>query len=239
MNNDGLMNSNDVVLSNMLVVLYNKNGQIIQETRSNVDGEYQFEDVFPGVEHVVGVVSGSEYRFSSVVVSGGNQMTQLDDEQGTSQPITINEGDFKDDVHAGVWRFASVGDLLFYDTNGNGIQNEDPLVGFPFPVTINLYKGTNGQFLASTENDEFGFYAFSNLMPGSYEIEYIIDDTEIFSPPFQGTNGGLDSDVNPDTGRAQVSLVSGEINANVDVGIIGEAPYYPDWEYFEQVCTNE
>ena len=351
-NNNGLMDSNEVGLSGILVLLYDDVGTGTQETVSDSNGNYLFEDVFPG-EHTVGAVSpGDEYNFSPVV-DGGNQLSPYGtmSNMGLSQPFTLTEGDLIDDIDgglyqastikgivwhdlnangirevdepgiegatvtisngngeefsgttdifgqyavtdlkpgtysstflpsgdfflspvnvgssemidsdfmtdglsstgitlesgdvssgmfdAGIWMYSSVGDFLWYDTNADGIQNEDPIVGFPFPVTINLYD-TNGQLLSSTQNDEYGFYQFYDIMPGDYKLEYVIDETETFSPPFQGTSDVLDSNVDPESGRTSVSLDSGEMNTSTDVGIIGEAPYYPDWVFEEQICT--
>ena len=350
------MDGNDVILPNIPVFLYDDKANVVQETTSDGSGHYQFDDVFPGTEHYVLIESGSQYSISPVVIVGGNQMTPVGTDMGSSQSITISEGDLKDDVHGGVYQeatitgvvwhdlnangireegeeaiegavvfvynddveymsftdstgnyevtslmpgtynakmnppspnfffspanmgsleeidsdflpstgvsstsvtlqsgstssglfdagfyaYASVGDFIWYDTNTDGIQNEDPIVGFPFPVIINLYDLSNGgQLLATTENDEYGKYEFNDLMPGEYEIEFIIEDTEIFGPPLRGNNDELDSNVNPDNGRAQFTLVSAEMNTSVDVAIIGEAPYYPDWVFETQVCTND
>ncbi len=65
------------------------------------------------------------------------------------------------------------------------------------------------------------------------------EEGDTFSPPFKGSNKALDSNVDPKTNKAFVSLISGEVNDSVDAGIISEAPYYPDWTFETQVCTND
>lgn len=36
-----------------------------------------------------------------------------------------------------------------------------------------------------------------------------------------------------------MTLISGEVNVDVDAGIIADAPYYPEWNYEVQVCLND
>jgi hypothetical protein len=42
--------------------------------------------------------------------------------------------------------------------------------------------------LATYETDETGTYLFKELMPGSYELEFILAEGDILSPAFKGNN---------------------------------------------------
>jgi hypothetical protein len=238
LNAHGVRETDEPGMEGVTVALYS-DGTFLDVALTDSSGNYAFQELAPG-QYYGEILPFGDYFLSPANV--GAEATDSDFLEDTNQnaPVTLQSGGVStEQFDAGLWMYASVGDLVFMDTNGDGIQNEDPLIGFPFPVTINLYDGTNGQLLQSGQNDDYGFYLFQNLSPGSYEIEFIPEEDEIFSPPFEGNNVDLDSDVNPDTGRAQVTLVSGEANTSVDVGIIADAPYYPDWIFETQVCTND
>ncbi|KAL7549286.1 hypothetical protein ACHAWF_012561 [Thalassiosira exigua] len=259
LNANGIRETDEPGMEGVTVALYN-DGTFLDVALTDSSGNYAFQELAPG-QYYGEILPFGDYFLSPANV--GAEATDSDFLEDTNQnaPVTLQSGGVStEQFDAGLWMYASVGDLVFMDTNGDGIQNEDPLIGFPFPVAINLYDG-NGQLLQTGQNDDYGFYLFQNLSPGSYEIEFIPEEDEIFSPPFEGNNVDLDSDVNPDTGRAQVTLVSGVANTSVDVGIIaGEflvcgpqhlnsvedsnhlpcrASYYPDWIFETQVCTND
>jgi hypothetical protein len=77
------------------------------------------------------------------------------------------------------------------------------------------------------------------LIPGQYELEFILEEGDVITLPFKGNDRSLDSNVDPNTNKALVTLISGEDNIDLDAGIIADAPYYPEWNYEIQVCTND
>jgi uncharacterized repeat protein (TIGR01451 family) len=113
-------------------------------------------------------------------------------------------------------RCASIGDYVWLDSNGNGIQDDGPTgVG---GVTVNLLDG-NGNFIRSTTTDGTGFYEFTGLIPGDYMVEFVLPTGNVFAPQNQGDDA-LDSDADPITGRSQViTLVNGQSDPTIDAGI--------------------
>ncbi|MFK7936827.1 MAG: SdrD B-like domain-containing protein [Saprospiraceae bacterium] len=65
---------------------------------------------------------------------------------------------------------ATVGDLVWYDYNSNGVQDQNE-PGIP-DVRLQLF-GDGGQLLAEDVTDANGNYLFPNLMPGDYEINVV------------------------------------------------------------------
>ncbi|MGL5066513.1 MAG: SdrD B-like domain-containing protein, partial [Sarcina sp.] len=119
---------------------------------------------------------------------------------------------------------AALGDYVWYDTNGNGIQ--DPGEPGINGIVVNLYDSTGTILLGTTVtapdfNANDGFYQFGNLQPGCYFVEFIKpNNTFAFSPKGQGTDPTKDSNVNPATGFTdQVCLVAGEYNDTIDAGL--------------------
>ncbi len=119
----------------------------------------------------------------------------------------------------------SIGDYLWYDTNGNGV----PDGGEP-PVTtdavIDLYQDTNnnGQvdpgepILAVTIVDSSGFYSFNNLAPGNYVVK--AEEQTVLAPP-SSPNAGDPGRMVATTGSEHgVNLAAGQNYTLADFGFI-------------------
>lgn len=142
---------------------------------------------------------------------------------------------------------AALGDRVWRDTNGNGIQNcqdannngiigdvgdtgTECNAGIP-GVAVNLVDCLNpATVLASTTTNARGFYLFQQLTPGQYCVEFqrstipaatCASGVPQFTNPNVGSNDAIDSDVNPTTGLASaVTLISGQTNRTVDAGVV-------------------
>ncbi|AFY47683.1 CARDB domain-containing protein,putative collagen-binding protein,Calx-beta domain-containing protein,subtilase family protease [Nostoc sp. PCC 7524] len=112
---------------------------------------------------------------------------------------------------------ASLGDLVWVDSNANGLRDADEpgLAG----VSINLYDGSN-TLVATTTTDTNGIYSFTDLNPGDYVVEFVPGTGYLFSPQNQGSNSALDSDADPTSGRSlTVTLNPRDNNLTVDAGV--------------------
>ena len=111
----------------------------------------------------------------------------------------------------------SLGDTVWYDTDEDGIQDPDEL-GIP-DVTVHLMD-CQGQILATTTTNADGFYLFSNLMPGDYNVHFVAPLGFVYSPQDQGSDDAVDSDVDPATGMTIcTTLESGENDMTWDAGL--------------------
>jgi protocatechuate 3,4-dioxygenase beta subunit len=113
---------------------------------------------------------------------------------------------------------ASIGDRVWQDNDGDGVQdNNEP--GLP-GVTVQLMDSTNTVISTTTTNSN-GNYTFSELQPGNYTVVFVkpanYDPSPKDSP---STTDALDSDADPVTGQAPVTLVVGEQNTTTDAGFI-------------------
>jgi serine-aspartate repeat-containing protein C/D/E len=108
------------------------------------------------------------------------------------------------------------GDYVWSDTNGDGIQNGSE-TGWP-GVTVNLLSSTNS-IVAQTVTDGSGYYAFRDMTPASYRIQVIAPPGTIFSPPDQGSDGTLDSDVDSSGMTPLFTVSAGEVRTDLDAGL--------------------
>ncbi|WP_291985854.1 SdrD B-like domain-containing protein [Candidatus Accumulibacter sp. ACC007] len=118
-------------------------------------------------------------------------------------------GDF-DLSHYKNQALASIGDRVWCDTNGNGLQDtgEAGVAG----VTVKLFNSA-GTFLQDTTTDGRGNYSFTNLVLGKYELQFV-KPTAFggFTVANEGGNDALDSDVGSSGKTGLITLVAGENN---------------------------
>jgi hypothetical protein len=110
----------------------------------------------------------------------------------------------------------SIGDFVWNDLNQDGIQDggEPGLAGW----TVNL-SDCSGNLLATTTTDANGFYLFSDLDCGCYEVEVVPAAGWTPSPTNQGGDPTLDSNPNP----SQTTLTEGaQDDLTIDFGFYME-----------------
>ncbi len=120
------------------------------------------------------------------------------------------------DLDFGYTQPVAVGDRVWNDLNANGVQD----VGEPGldDVPVTLYKATTSTIVGSTVTAGGGNYAFGNLLPGSYFVEFGTIAGYSRTIVDQGGDSS-DSDADPVTGRTgNVTLVSGQSNLTLDAG---------------------
>ncbi|MBX2872853.1 MAG: carboxypeptidase regulatory-like domain-containing protein, partial [Saprospiraceae bacterium] len=110
---------------------------------------------------------------------------------------------------------ASLGDYVWEDTNGNGIQ-DDGDTGVE-DVTVNL-KDEDGNVIETTTTAADGSYSFDNLIPGTYSVQFELHGGFVNSPLDAGGNDALDSDADPAMNgmTATTDLENGETDNTLD-----------------------
>ncbi|MEL6927723.1 MAG: SdrD B-like domain-containing protein [Cyanobacteria bacterium J06600_6] len=222
---DGVQDPDEPSISGVTVTLQNPGGSFVASDTTDPNGEYTFDNVAPG-DYKVTVTTPDGFTGFAPVNQGGNDATDSDiNPDGMSDVFSVAPNEAKDDVDAGLIpestapQLASLGDRIFDDANGNGLQDfgEQGVAG----VTVQL-QTSEGQTLDVDTTDEQGNYGFDGLTPGDYKINVITPDGfDGFSPQNIGTNEAADSDVDPNNGMSDVvSLAAGENNPNLDAGLV-------------------
>ncbi len=216
-NANGIQDLGEAGIEGVTVNLLDSVGALIASTLTDTDGEYLFEDLTPG-DYMVEVVTPAGYHVTAKD-AGGNDAKDSDIDALTGRTIvtTLSGGEYDMTWDAGLYQKASIGDRVWLDCDGDGIQdaNEVGLGG----VTVKLLNGA-GSVVGSTTTDFQGNYLFSDLTPGDYAIQVVAPSGYGITARDQGGNDALDSDIDPTTGKTIVTtLTSGENDMSWDAGL--------------------
>ncbi|NEO41329.1 MAG: hypothetical protein F6J90_35395 [Moorea sp. SIOASIH] len=234
-NDNGTQDGGEVGVNGVTVELYDTANTLIDSTQTSDDsngnpGFYRFRDLTPGTYYVKFIAPPS-HAFSPQD-QGDDTLDSDADATGQTANITLQAGDSNQDLDAGIVPQPILGDFVWIDNNGDGLQNlgELGLNG----VTVNVYNpGADGQpggeddsLLATTvtTNDVAGnpgFYSFSGLAAGNYFLEFIAPSGYEIGFQNVGNDDTIDSDADPSTGYTEVFALAGsEDKRDLDVGMI-------------------
>jgi uncharacterized repeat protein (TIGR01451 family) len=172
--------------------------------------------------------SATAVRSALVQITAGGEPTGEPDTAlptGAINPAADNGSNLA--VDFGIFNQARLGNQVWYDTDGNGIQNESPLGGVVSATVTLRTPGAdtipgNGDdtTVATTTTDASGVYGFANLIPGSYYLTFGVPSGYAATTPNVGANDTVDSDMDPATGRTStVTLAAGANDTSWDLGI--------------------
>jgi uncharacterized repeat protein (TIGR01451 family) len=189
-------------------------------TDENVNNDENGDD--NGIEQGDEIVSAvASLRYNSEPTNDGASIEDLRADGNINGNYSI---DF------GFWLPASLGNYVWGDANSNGLQDEPSSSGIN-GVTVRLldYLG-NVISTTVTANDPAGspgYYTFTNLLSGTYQVEFDLSTlppgTRVTSPNL-GADDALDSDGDPVTGRsAPITLFPGDVDPTIDLGVITPA----------------
>ena len=192
-------------------------GAAVQTQSSGVDGAYLFTDLWvgaptgPALCYVVSVdASDPQLATCDLAVTVNEYAPDLD----ANAPDSLdNDFGFQEQP------LFSLGDLVFFDIDGDGIQDAGETgVG---SIDVTLYSGTGctGAMLDATTTDGSGNYGFVSLLAGTYSVEFTaLPAGWTISPASQGGDATRDSDANPTTGCID-SVVLGPNTFDQDLGV--------------------
>ena len=187
-NADGMVDPGENGITGVPVFLFTCSGAFVQSTLTDINGEYFFDNLPDGSYKVFFNKSGlpSNYSFSYFGAQGL-------DNNAASNGFTLCFETDEDEylINAGLTVLSTIGNFVWDDLNGNGIQDagEPGIQG----VTVTLYNAI-GNPLAQNVTDINGHYAFHNNFPGFY---FLVFDAgaDYIQTHYNGTNNSNDSDI--------------------------------------------
>src|SRR5437016_2462908 len=153
----------------------------------------------PGSYFVKFVLPGG-FSFSPKDV-GSNEAVDSDADTttGNTACVTLVSGQTNNDVDAGVYQLAALGDRVWVDTNANGIQDAGELG--KSGVTVQLWACGGLIAMATTTTDANRFHRVAIPTSGSYFVKFVLPGGFSFSPKDVGSNEAVDSDADTTTGN--------------------------------------
>ncbi len=217
---NGIQDTGELGVAGVVVTAFTCSGDYIAQMVTDGDGHYFFRDLLPGDYYLSFDISNLPQGCTYTLPGQGNS-PDLDsnvDINGLTSCITVLGGEFDDSIDVGLIPYASLGDLVWHDLDGDGIQdlNESGIAG----VAVALYD-SNGNVIDTKVTDTNGYYLFDDLYPGDYYLDFIAPMGYQLTLPHQGSNTGLDSDVNESFGPGTTSLINlsaGENDLTWDAG---------------------
>jgi hypothetical protein len=201
-NGNGVQDAGEPGVPGVTVTLYDSGGKPVGlPTTTDANGNYVFPNLPPGDYYVV-FTPPSGYAISPVDQGGDDAADSDADATGRTATTTITPGESDVTWDAGLYLPVSLGDLVWNDTNNNGlVDTREPRIN---GVVVNLYHDTNdngqidaGELAATKTTAGGGLYLFDNLIPGSYLVQLAPSN---FSSPgvlvgYRSSTGGIGTHV--------------------------------------------
>lgn len=217
-NGNGIQDAGESGVSCVTVKLLSSSGSVLRTTTTDSSGHYLFNNIAAGTYTVQFVAPGG-MKFTTALQGGNTAIDSNPNAAGKTASITLAAGQSDLTIDAGLYKPASLGNMVFYDANGNGVQ--DGCEGGVSGVTVNLLDGTGSNVLGTTTTDSSGHYGFANLMPGVYEVQFLAPSGKTFTTQMAGHNTSIDSNPDASTGiTGPITLACGQCDTSIDAGLI-------------------
>lgn len=157
---NGTQDLGELGIAGVTVNLKDSLGNIIDTAVTDANGNYLFMNVIPG-----------DY---TVEVAGPAGM---DITTPGSYSVTLAAGEYYLDADFGFNGKYSIGDRIWYDTNGDGVQDAGETAGIPDVIVylfedenLNGYNDDGEKFIGTATTDANGNYLFEYLSAGQYLV---------------------------------------------------------------------
>jgi protocatechuate 3,4-dioxygenase beta subunit len=225
-NGDGLQDATDLPMEGVTLTITKADGSPVLDvfgnpvttTTTDADGRYSF-DLLPLGQYTVTVTAPEGYE---PTVAGAGADSALDSSTGSATSVVLTSGGQRDATldFGFVKQLVAVGDFVWIDLDGDGLQGADepPLRG----VLVELFladgetpalRADGSAATATTDAD--GFYVIDGLLPGDYRARFTLQCACGFTVTTSGSPGD-DSDADPDTGMTEVFTLSLAVVDNME-----------------------
>ena len=136
------------------------------------------------------------------------------DEDGDLDPFDDDE----DIAQVALYVGFTIGDYVWHDLNGNGIQdfNEPGIEG----IKVEIYNHRD-LLVGRTFTDINGFYNFVEVLPGDYYLQFDLGEDYFPTRDLIGANRNIDSDITDENGIGTTDLISLDTeNLSIDGGLV-------------------
>ncbi|MET0322486.1 MAG: SdrD B-like domain-containing protein, partial [Duganella sp.] len=223
-NANGVQDAGEAGMTGATVQLKDAAGNVVQTTTTGADGKYSFSA--DAGTYTVAVTAPKGYTVTTANAGSDAKLDSNINAAGQSGKITVAAGEVNNTIDAGLYKTATVGDRVWLDKNGNGLQDSGETgVG---NVKVTLLDADGKAVGASVYTDASGNYQFADLKPGTYSVQFdksTLLEGMTFTTAHAGNpgNDAIDSDASATGLSHSFTLASGEVNKTVDAGLLAAA----------------
>jgi serine-aspartate repeat-containing protein C/D/E len=214
----------------------------LNTTTTDSSGHYLFSNLDSFLDYTV-KFSGQPSGYAFTARNVGDDALDSDaDFDGNADVFTLGIAENKTDIDAGlVAKKGSIGDFVFIDKNGNGVQDAGDTGVAGATVTLKG-AGADGVFgtaddtTATTNTDTNGKYLFKNVA-GDQDYQVSVSNTPAgysFTAQGAGGNAALDSDVNASGNTNTFHLGAGEAKTDIDAGLVANTGSIGDFVFIDK-----
>ncbi|MEI7770365.1 MAG: SdrD B-like domain-containing protein, partial [Chloroflexales bacterium] len=225
LNRNGIQDAGEPGVPGVTVTLYNAstNTQVGTPQITDAYGYYQYVQLPPDRYYLVFSDLPTGYFFTPQG-QGDNSAADSDADpiSGQTAVIDLLSNQSEPAWDAGIYTLASMGDRVWLDVNGNGVQDAGEAGANDLVVTLYRADGTEVAHTTTAAVDgEDGIYRFSDLLPDRYYLTFSgLPAGYIFSPTDSGASDTLDSDADQASGKTSTfGLTSGASDLSRDAGV--------------------
>lgn len=227
LNGDGLQSFGEPGIPDIEVRLYNRLGFLVERTRTDGDGYYSFEEVYPG-DYYLSFEVGEDY-FPTWDEVGGNRSVDSNVTEefgpGTTDLYNLDADDLS--IDAGFVQCAYIGGTVWFDYDRDNVRDvtENGINGMIVelyrlePYGWTLWSSTVTGHNEDTPSDD-GFYKFC-AMPGQYYLKFNNPPETLVAVAPDRAPEDFDSDVTGRYGEGttnDIVVFSGDDRCDVGAG---------------------
>lgn len=241
-NGDGLRNDPAVLPGTTITLTTNIGGPVtdlfgnpVNPVVTGPGGTYQFLNLLPGLYKLTFTPPAAVPPYYSTTYNaagGSDEATDVSNDSDVNPAnanmtfdLLIISNKVIQNIDGGYYQPGSIGNLVWKDSNGNGVNDAGEMGIAGFTVTIQYSNGdpvTNvlNVPVAPQISNAAGLYNFQNLRPGSYRISITLLPMFFLTDQNVGANDNIDSDFNAATfDVSPVVLTSNSIITNIHAGV--------------------
>jgi len=214
-------------LAGAQVILKDEDGEELGSVTTADSGKYQFDHLMPGTYSLEAampegcvIIEPDDPRLSGGQIS---VMTNTTNRNGSTDPFELKMAENQMQMNIGCVLPGRLGDFCWLDLDGDGLQGMyEP--GIP-NVKIALQR--DGETLAETTTDQYGFYRFNDLYPARYTL--LVTPPAEVKPTVHRTDIRMIASVLEEAEdnicvSVPVEVESDKANYNADLGFVCRKP---------------
>ncbi|MBK7787039.1 MAG: carboxypeptidase regulatory-like domain-containing protein [Saprospiraceae bacterium] len=212
-NYNGLQDTGEPGIEGVAVKALDASGNLLAETLTGADGKYLLSQL-PSIDMELTFEVEDPFKATQSNISDPTTNSDINN-LGSTGLITLAGQSSNKNIDAGLYRESCIGDFIWLDQNGNGIQDTDDRGLWDVMVVLYNEAGIQQQIYFSNET---GRYEFCGLKPGNYYLT--AQPVNGYFPTLAGLGSVLQDAGNGEYKTAIFTLVSGNTLDDLDLGFV-------------------